>query len=477
MKSCKVILIVLLTLLVATLTAPAWAAYSSHQDDRDINNFLSVYPFARSTKLDDCSLCHPGGYIPPQGQQGSRYYGSCDYCHLTYGLQPPHGQVPLNGYGMAYKDAGRTVQALYSIEGEDSDGDKYINLNEIQALHFPGDTADHPGLVPAPAVVMNFERILGLPDHSQFLLYNASRSRDFYTRYRGVKIKDLLKYVRIRPEAIQITVFAPDGFSRTFPIDAQDPQTDPTKIQYDVMGPYPHGYYYGGLDFVDYSFDPGYGCDDGHEIPDRLYMLLGYLRDGDPLDKGRLIPDPANPSRLVLEGEGPYRLIIPQKIAGSPDRGQNDPKQNDGSDYDSRKDHNAGFSVRSVSAIRVEPLPGGTTDFSWTEGGWNLVDKARVVIYGAINPRTYWIWGKVTDEKGKPVDDVQISFGLVSLGQVGETTTGCWGRFWKELPVGEYVAVPIKEGYAFDPPSITFQLSEEGYKMEFKAPKTAPTPP
>ncbi len=37
------------------------AAYSSHQNDQDVRHFLTVYPFAQLTKLDDCSLCHPGG--------------------------------------------------------------------------------------------------------------------------------------------------------------------------------------------------------------------------------------------------------------------------------------------------------------------------------------------------------------------------------------------------------------------------------
>jgi hypothetical protein len=35
------------------------------------------------------------------------------------------------------------------------------------------------------------------------------------------------------------------------------------------------------------------------------------------------------------------------------------------------------------------------------------------------------------------------------------------GRFWKDLPFGEYVAVPFKEGYPFEPESITFQLSHK----------------
>jgi hypothetical protein len=470
----KFLLILVLSITwMAVSPTSTFAAYSSHQDDQDVNNFLSVYPFARSTKLDDCSLCHPGGSIKTGSKTTT--YGSCDYCHVLCNLQTACTTIPLNGYGMDYRGRGRSQQAILNIEKENSDGDSFNNIQEIQALRFPGDAADYPGLVAAPAMVMNLERILQLSDHSEFLLNNASKSDDWYARYRGAKIKDLLRYVGIRPEATQITVFAPDGFSKSFPIDAPDPQSPPN-IQYDVMGPYPYGYYYGGLDFVEYAFDPGYWHDDGQRIPDRLYMLLGYLRDGDPLDKGRLAPDPKNPGRLVLEGEGPYRLIVPQKISGGPDRPSTAPPVKDGWDYDSNKDHNAGSSVRSVTAIRVEPLPAGTTDFNWIEGGWNLVDKGRVVIYGAINPRTYWVWGKVTNQKGKPVDDVQISFGLVSLGQVGEASSGHWGRFWKDLPVGEYVTVPSKEGYVFEPESISFQLSSEGYRMEFKALKALSLP-
>jgi hypothetical protein len=437
------------------------AAYSSHQNDQDVSNFLSVYPFARFTKLDDCSLCHPGG------TSSGKSYGSCDYCHITYGLAPPHGQVPLNSYGKAYKDAGRNMDAIQTIEPMDSDGDTFTNLTEIQSLFYPWDKTDYPGLKKAPAVAMNMERILKLPDHSQLLLSNASKSTDNYSRYRGVKIKDLLGHVGLSPEATQITVFAPDGFSKTFPIDASDPQT-PTSIQYDVMGPYPYGYYYGGLDFVEYNYDPGYFYD-GHIIPDRPYMMLGYLRDGDPLDKGKLIPDPKTPTRLVLEGEGPYRLVLPQKIAGGPDRPSTSAPIGDGWDYDSLKDHNAGSSVRSVTAIRVEPLPAGTTDFNWTESGWNLVDKSRVVIYGAINPRKYPVMGFVTDERGYPIKEVNLTIGLEFLGQVEEVKTGLFGRFYTELPLGEYVIKPIKEGYSFEPESIPIQLSGSGHRMKFMA--------
>jgi hypothetical protein len=441
---------------VVALTA-ALAAYSSHQNDQDVNNFLAVYPFAKSTKLDDCALCHKSGTI------GKNTYGSCDYCHQTYKTSEPHGKIvdTLNSYGMAYNNAKGDLKA---IENLDSDGDGYTNIQEIQALTFPGAIKDYPGLVFAPAVGMNLERLLKLPSYSEFLFLNASNSRDFYATYRGVKVMDLLKYAGITRNATQITVFSPDGYSMTFPIDVPDPQTDPNTVQYDVMGPYPYGTYYGGLDFVDYGIVPG--CiDDGDRIPDKLYMLLAYMRDGDPLTPGK-----TNPTTSKLDGEGPYRLVPPQKIAGSPDRGCKDKPVGDDWDCNSSKNHNAGSSARTVAAIRVDPLPAGTTDFNWYEGGWNLVDKAKLLIYGAIDPRTYPVEGKVTDDSGNAIADVKITFSLLSLGQVGEVTTSSAGAHFKkrfeggkfqiDLPAGEYTVVPFKEGCTFSPASLSISLPD-----------------
>ena len=169
---------------------------------------------------------------------------------------------------------------------------------------------------------------------------------------------------------------------------------------------------------------------------------------------------------MVLDGEGPYRLIVPQKIAGSPDRGRPAPA-GDEWDYNSNKDHNWGAAIRSVAAIRVEPLLDGTTDFRWQEGGWNLVDNGRLVIYGAIDPCTFPVWGKVEKENGKPIANVRLSIGLISLGQVREVTTDKWGKFHVDLPAGEYVIIPSKEEYQFTPESISIQLSEYGRRLEF----------
>jgi hypothetical protein len=175
---------------------------------------------------------------------------------------------------------------------------------------------------------------------------------------------------------------------------------------------------------------------------------------------------------LRLDGEGPYRLVPPQKIAGSPDRGCSGPQvdPDDGSNCDPNKNHNAGFSARTVAAIRVDPLPDGTTDLNWYEGGWNLVDKGKLVIYGAINPRTYPVNGKVSDDSGQGVPDVKLTFSLLSLGNVGEATTLSGGgnfkkrdqsgKFEIDLPGGEYTIVPLKDGCTFTPASLQISLPD-----------------
>ena len=49
-------------------------------------------------------------------------------------------------------------------------------------------------------------------------------------------------------------------------------------------------------------------------------------------------------------------------------------------------DHNAGFSPRSATIIKVEPLPEGTTDIDLLEAGWKYIDESKIVVYGAIDP-------------------------------------------------------------------------------------------
>ncbi|MGA1840710.1 MAG: hypothetical protein ACMUIU_08810 [bacterium] len=47
-------------------------------------------------------------------------------------------------------------------------------------------------------------------------------------------------------------------------------------------------------------------------------------------------------------------------------------------------DHNAGAATRTVTIIKILPLPEGTTDIDVLEAGWGYVDQEKIIIYGAI---------------------------------------------------------------------------------------------
>lgn len=107
-------------------------------------------------------------------------------------------------------------------------------------------------------------------------------------------------------------------------------------------------------------------------------MILAIKRDGAYLTPGIL--GPSN----KLDGEGPYRVVPPQKNEGPPDQASTSPHQNVLWPYNSKWDHNAGFASRSVTMIKVEPLPPGTTDINVYEAGWPYIDKEQIVVYGNI---------------------------------------------------------------------------------------------
>jgi len=95
--------------------------------------------------------------------------------------------------------------------------------------------------------------------------------------------------------------------------------------------------------------------------------MIAYERDGKLMD-----PCYLDRVELKLNGEGPFRLIVPQSKVGSPDRGERFSPSgcNDDYDYDKNKDHNAGSMVRGVVAIRIEPMPVGVEEFDYKNGGW-----------------------------------------------------------------------------------------------------------
>jgi hypothetical protein len=383
-----------LTVLIVLLfmKALANAAYH-HGGDTDSDIYQKAYPEILGTKLDSCATCHSGGqYINHKGKLTT--VGSCQWCHYVseYDEQSDRFEETLNSYGRDYRENGRNLDALTAIIHVDSDGDGYTNAEEIAALRYPGDIGDDPSKVTAPYRVFSRKELEALPQHTQFMLMNTHKSGDFYVEYKGVPMADLLDAAGITlPLAESIHILAPDGWSQFHPLENdQDPSC------YHVYGPYRKAryYYHRQADkninkegWCDYSAPSNKEHTPGEFIENSggLKMILAIKRNGENLVPGALNSD------NKLDGEGPFRVVPPQKNPGPPDQSTkaDDPSNPDRWKwpFDENADHNAGFATRSATMIRVEPLPAGTTDVNTLEAGWNYVDEGKIIVYGAIDPR------------------------------------------------------------------------------------------
>lgn len=367
------------------MCSPGFAAYH-HEGENDSDKFISVYPDKAGTKLDHCALCHIGGeYTNSKGKLVS--LGSCQWCHYSYGYDASGSILDtMNTYGMAYHDNGRNTAAVRAIENFDSDGDGFTNIEEIEANRYPGDDADDPSKVTAPYRIYTKAQLQALGTHTQFLLMNTSRSGDFYAEYTGIPMEDLLEDAGMLSTATNILVYAPDGWSQYHPLEIDaDPEL------YHVKGVYPASVYYYDEE-ADVSINPTDGwCDYSapsckgrqHLDPivnsDGLKMILAYAREGQEMDPGILNLD------NKLDGEGPFRVVPPQKNPNAPDQSSTAENQDVIWPYDYDWDHNAGASSRTVTIIKVEPLPAGTTDIDILEAGWAYVDQEKIIVYGAID--------------------------------------------------------------------------------------------
>jgi hypothetical protein len=384
-----------LYLAVASMMLGATSAYCAyhHEGENDADKFIAAYPAKAGTKLDNCNLCHIGGsYVNSRGQTVE--LGSCQWCHQTYGYDGA-GDIAdtINPYGAAYKNAGRNTAAVASIDGTDSDGDGYLNSAEITANTFPGDSGDHPGLTPAPYRIYTLDQLEALGAHTQFLLMNTSRSGDYYAEYTGVPIKVLLDDAGILDDATGIWVYAPDGWGQNHPLE-YNADIEMYHVYGNMPGQayqYPPATYFYELE-ADVGQNPDYGwCDysapscagrsHGDVIPvqDGLKAILAYKRDGAYLDQGVLN------NENKLDGEGPFRVVVPQKYVSAPDQSSRSDSQEVIWPYNEDWDHNAGACSRSATLIKVEPLPAGTTDINILEAGWTYVDQKKIVVYGAID--------------------------------------------------------------------------------------------
>jgi hypothetical protein len=380
------VLLMAASALVCFFAGSGYSAYK-HQGEIDSANFLSVYTEKAGTKLDSCNLCHSGGSVTSGGKTTT--YGSCQWCHYKteYGATstPENLEATLNLYGLNYLLSGRSEAAVRAIASLDSDGDGYINADEIAATRYPGDAADDPTKVPAPYRVFTREQLLQMPQHSQFLLMNASKSDDVYAQYGGVTLENLLDNLLLG-SATSTVVYAPDGFSQSHPL-----YPDAAAGLYHVFGDYPAAAYYydsvadmakNSAGWCRYDAPSAAGRNNGDPIvnTEGLKLLLAITRDGTYLTTGVLN------EQNKLDGEGPFRVVPPQKLPGPPDQRSTAANQSVIWPYDVNADHNAGYSSRSTTIIKVEPLPEGTTDINLLEAGWPYVDEAKIVVYGAIDP-------------------------------------------------------------------------------------------
>jgi len=386
----KPAIIILLAGIFAFATV-AFAAYH-HEGEKDADKFLTAYPEAAGTKLDHCALCHCGGEYENKGKMVS--LGSCQWCHYSYGYDGAGDiETTINAYGADYKLNGRNAAAVAAIDALDSDGDGYSNQEEIEKSTFPGDADDHPGLSEAPHRIYTKAQLEAMPQHTQFMLMSASRSDDHYAEYSGVPMKDLLDDAGILASATGITAYAPDGWAQTHPLNYEEGNEI-----YHVYGnmpgqsyQYPPATYFydkeadmaestvGG--WCDYSSPSCVGRSNGSAITvtNGLKAILGMKRDGVAMDSGVLTDE------NKLDGEGPYRLVVPQKAVTAPDQSSKANNQNVVWPYNYDWDHNAGACTRTVTIIKVEPLPEGTTDIDVLEAGWSYVDSEKIIIYGAID--------------------------------------------------------------------------------------------
>ena len=367
--------------------APAFAAYN-HAGDTDSPNFRAAYPASVGSKLDSCALCHSGGSYVSSGK--TVIDGSCMWCHYTSNYTAANvTTATLNAYGTAYLNGGRTQGALTAIAQADSDGDGYTNAVEIAAGTYPGDASDNPSSIPASARVYTLAEIEALPQHSQFMLMNGTKSTDYYATYTGVTMTDLLANAKILSSANRITVTSPDGFQQYFPLQ---PGTSTVAGVYPVNFTYPDEYYYYNTQ-ADTALNPSQGwCNYSApgcaglvagspiNVVGGQKMLLAYQYNGSRLTTGYL--DLTN----TIQGEGPFRVVPPQLFNGAPDQSKTATNQAVVWPYSSSADHNAGYSPRVATMIEVDPMPAGTAAVNSLEAGWPYVDSDSIVVYGAIDP-------------------------------------------------------------------------------------------
>jgi hypothetical protein len=106
-----------------------------------ISALLSMAGFAFLVSPATAKPEYLQGFNKKYGTQGTKL-DSCNTCHTT-SQDADH----LNPYGVDFRKANHDYGA---IEGLDSDGDGFKNIDEIKAGTFPGDPNDNPNTKAKP---------------------------------------------------------------------------------------------------------------------------------------------------------------------------------------------------------------------------------------------------------------------------------------------------------------------------------------
>ena len=106
-----------------------------------ISALLSMAGFAFLVSPATAKPEYLQGFNKKYGTQGTKL-DSCNTCHTT-AQDADH----LNPYG---QDFGKANHDYGAVEGLDSDGDSFKNIDEINAGTFPGDPKDNPNTKAKP---------------------------------------------------------------------------------------------------------------------------------------------------------------------------------------------------------------------------------------------------------------------------------------------------------------------------------------
>ena len=380
MKKLSRIPVLFLILSLAT-AATVFAYYAAHKD-KDSAGVLETYPALTGTALDDCALCHRGGDAPLPGdpEQKPVKAGTCEHCHYVMWTQERHVGLTLNAYGHDYLKAGADTAALKIIEGMDSDGDGVSNAEEIKSLTQPGDPDSLPHLPPAPSKIFTLDELKqsGIPVQDQTIFVNVTKSRegDSYRTYKGFLLKDVLDLAGAKADSVTVEAISVDAYARSLTYS----QLGETYAQAPPM----FGFSKDDLSECGWVKYEAPGLAEGVPLPD-ANILLAFSMQGSEYG-------PAEYDRAEgrLKGYGPFRLVAPQMInPGPPDNSSKATPECEAlvpDEYNYHHDYekNSDYCVKSVIAIRVNPMPPGTSEPDWRSQAIDFLNSGKIIVYGNL---------------------------------------------------------------------------------------------